>query len=174
VKSEASHVDHSNHKFVIRQARPSDASDIWEILEPVIRAGETYALPREMSPENAVAYWMNSDRETFVVESDGQILGTYYLRPNQMGGGSHVANCGYVTSAKARGQGIARMMCLHSLDHARAKGFQAMQFNFVVSTNEGAVRLWKSLGFEVVGVSPGAFAHPEKGDVDALIMFRKL
>jgi ribosomal protein S18 acetylase RimI-like enzyme len=171
---DASHVDQDNSHFVIRPARDSDAGDIWKILEPVIRAGETYALPRDMTEESAIAYWMNSDRETFAVEEGGQILGTYYLRANQMGGGSHVANCGYVTSVAARGRGIARTMCLHSLDLARSKGFKGMQFNFVVSTNEGAVRLWKSLGFEVVGVLPGAFAHPVKGDVDALVMFQKL
>lgn len=167
-------MDQDNHHFVIRLAHKSDANDIWRILEPVIRTGETYALPREMTQESAIAYWMNPDRETFVVEDAGQILGTYYLRPNQMGGGSHVANCGYVTSVAARGRGIARLMCLHSLDLARSQGFKGMQFNFVVSTNEGAVRLWKSLGFEVVGVLPGAFAHPVKGDVDALVMFQKL
>lgn len=166
--------DQNHRDLIIRHASPNDATAIWAILEPVIRAGETYALPRDMTQESATAYWTSADRETFVVEEDGQILGTYYLRPNQMGGGSHVANCGYVTSEKGRGRGIARMMCLHSLDWARAKGFKSMQFNFVVSTNEGAVRLWKSLGFEVVGVLPGAFSHPGIGDVDALVMFRKL
>ncbi|HWL08196.1 MAG TPA: GNAT family N-acetyltransferase [Planctomicrobium sp.] len=160
--------------LIIRQATTADAPAIWEILEPVIRAGETYALPRDMSPEQAIAYWTNPDRETFVVEAEGRILGTYYLRPNQLGGGSHVANCGYVTSIDARGRGIARRMRLHSLELARSKGFKAMQFNFVVSTNEGAVRLWKCLGFEIVGVLPAAFAHPEKGDVDALVMFQRL
>jgi L-amino acid N-acyltransferase YncA len=158
----------------IRRAEPSDAEAIWRILEPVIRAGETYALPRDMTADNAIAYWMNADRETFVFDDAGEILGTYYLRPNQLGGGSHVANCGYVTSVTARGRGVARAMCLHSIESARSKGFRAMQFNFVVSTNEGAVRLWKSLGFEVVGTLPQAFAHPQLGDVDALIMFRAL
>lgn len=167
-------MDQSNQDLIIRKASESDATEIWKILEPVIRAGETYALPRDMTQEHAIAYWTNANRETFVVEENGQILGTYYLRPNQLGGGSHVANCGYVTSEKARGRGIARRMCLHSLGLARSKGFKAMQFNFVVSTNEGAVRLWESLGFEVVGILPGAFAHPEIGDVDALVMFRKL
>lgn len=167
-------MEQNAQNLIIRQARESDAGDIWGILEPVIRAGETYALPRDMSRESAIAYWTNADRETFVVEEGGRLLGTYYLRPNQMGGGAHVANCGYVTCVESRGRGIARMMCLHSLGLAQAKGFRAMQFNFVVSTNNGAVLLWKSVGFEVVGTLPGAFAHPEKGDVDALVMFRKL
>lgn len=166
--------DRNPANFVIRPAQPADAGAIWSILEPVIRAGETYALPRDMTRQAAVNYWMNADRETFVAEENQQILGTFYLRANQPGGGSHVANCGYVTSESARGRGIARKMCLHSLELARSKGFRAMQFNFVVSTNEGAVRLWKSLGFEVVGVLPGAFLHPDRGEVDALIMSQKL
>jgi ribosomal protein S18 acetylase RimI-like enzyme len=162
------------HDLIIRRATAADAPAIWEILEPVIRAGETYALPRDMSSEQAIAYWTNPDRETFVAEAEGRMLGTYYLRPNQPGGGSHVANCGYVTAVEARGRGIARQMCLHSLELARSKGFKAMQFNCVVSTNEGAVRLWQSLGFEIVGVLPSAFAHPVTGDVDALVMFQRL
>lgn len=158
----------------IRAARPEDAPAIWAILEPTIRAGETYALPRDMAREEAIAYWMGPDRETFVAEEDGRALGTYYLRANQLGGGSHVANCGYMTAAGATGRGVARLMCAHSLERARAGGFRAMQFNFVVGTNERAVRLWRGFGFEVVGTLPGAFAHPELGYVDALVMYKVL
>lgn len=158
----------------IRAARPEDAPAIWAILEPTIRAGETYALPRDMAREEAIAYWMGPDRETFVAEEDGRALGTYYLRANQLGGGSHVANCGYMTAAGATGRGVARLMCAHSLERARAGGFRAMQFNFVVGANERAVRLWRGFGFEVVGTLPGAFAHPELGDVDALVMYKVL
>jgi ribosomal protein S18 acetylase RimI-like enzyme len=127
-----------------------------------------------MSEANALAYWLGADKETFVAEEDGLIVGTYYLRPNQAGGGAHVCNCGYMTSATATGRGIARMMCKHSLDHARARGYRAMQFNFVVSTNERAVRLWESLGFDIVGRLPLAFRHPTRGYVDAFVMFRSL
>jgi ribosomal protein S18 acetylase RimI-like enzyme len=127
-----------------------------------------------MTEAEALAYWCSADKETFVVEEDGAVVGTYFLRPNQAGGGDHVCNCGYVTSAAARGRGIARLMCQHSLDHARARGYRAMQFNFVVSTNERAVRLWQSFDFTNVGRLPGAFRHPTKGDVDALVMFRPL
>jgi ribosomal protein S18 acetylase RimI-like enzyme len=102
------------------------------------------------------------------------VLGTYFLRANQKGGGSHVANCGYITAARATGRGVARAMCAHSLDHARARGFQAMQFNFVVVTNERAVRLWQSFGFETVGRLPRVFRHPTLGLVDALVMHRVL
>lgn len=160
--------------MVIRPARPEDAVVIWSIIGPVIRAGETYTLDRQMSEADALAYWLAADKETFVAEEDGTILGTYFIRPNQAGGGAHVCNCGYVTSAAATGRGIARRMCQHSLDHARARGYHAMQFNFVVSTNERAVRLWESLGFEIVGRLPLAFNHPTRGYVDALVMFQSL
>jgi ribosomal protein S18 acetylase RimI-like enzyme len=160
--------------MLIRQATSQDADAIWSIIGPVIRAGETYTLPRDMTRDDALAYWMAAEKQTFVAEEHGDIVGTYYLRRNQEGGGSHVANCGYVTAQAAGGRGIARRMCLHSLGQARARGFLAMQFNFVVTTNEHAVRLWQSLGFEIVGRLPGAFRHPSMGFVDALAMFRSL
>src|SRR5947208_17007707 len=132
--------------MLVRPATSDDAGAIWSILEPVIRVGETYALPRDMSRAEALAYWMGTDRTTFVAIDHGQVVGTYYLRPNQAGGGNHVVNCGYVTDPRASGRGIGRRMCEHSLDEARSGGFRAMQFNFVVSTNERAIRLWQSLG----------------------------
>lgn len=157
----------------IRLARHDDRDAIWRILLPMIRAGETYALPADMSEADALAYWTGPDREAFVAEEDGVVLGTYYLRPNQLGGGSHVANCGYVTAPEATGRGVARRMCEHSLRQARDRGFKAMQFNFV-ATNERAVQLWQSLGFETVGRLPLAFLHPRHGYTDALVMFRAL
>src|SRR5262245_47048685 len=126
--------------LIIRAATPGDDTSIWEILEPVIRAGETYTLPREMNRDEALAYWRADRHEVFVAEENGKVIGTYFLRPNQSGGGSHVANCGYVTAIRASGRGVARAMCTHSLAHAKSEGFRAMQFNFVVSTNERAVR----------------------------------
>lgn len=160
--------------MLIRPADGHDAAAIWGVIEPTIRAGETYALPPGMSEAGALAYWMGPDRETFVAEEDGRILGTYYLRPNQAGGGDHVANCGYIVDPAATGRGVARRMCEHSLEQARLRGFRAMQFNFIVSTNARAIRLWKSLGFEAVGRLPLAFRHPSLGYVDALVMFRQL
>ena len=153
-------------------ARDEDA--IWAILEPVIRAVETYPLPRDMDRESALAYWFSPGHEVFVAEENGEIVGTYFLQANQKGGGAHVANCGYMTAPRATGHGVARAMCAHSLDRARQRGFRAMQFNFVVSTNERAVRLWKSFGFEIVGRLPNAFQHPALGPVDAYIMYRQL
>jgi len=160
--------------MLIRPATSDDAAAIWSIIGPTIRAGETYALPQDMSEADALSYWMGSDRQTFVVVADGRIVGTYYLRPNQAGGGDHVANCGYITDPAVAGQGVARRMAEHSIELARSRRFRAMQFNFVVSTNERAVRLWQSLGFEIVGRLPLAFRHPSLGYVDALVMFRAL
>ncbi len=158
----------------IRRATQDDAPAIWRIIGPTIRAGETYALDSDMSEANALAYWLGNDRDTFVAELDGDIVGTYYLRANQAGGGRHVCNCGYMTSAAATGRGVARAMCLHSLDYARGQGYRGMQFNFVVSTNTRAVALWQSLGFAVVGRLPQAFRHPSLGFVDALVLFLAL
>ena len=159
----------------IRPTTAGDAPAIWGIIGPVIRAGETYALDRDMRESEALAYWMGADRETFVAEGEnGEVLGTYYLKANQAGGGRHMANCGYMTSAAASGRGVASAMCAHSLDRACERGFKGMQFNFVVSTNVRAVALWESFGFEVVGRLRGAFEHPCEGFVDALVMFREL
>jgi len=160
--------------MLIREAAPADAQAIAAIILPTIRAGATYSLDPSMSEDEALAYWAGADKETFVAEDAGEIVGTYYMRANQGGGGRHVCNCGYMTSASAAGRGIASRMCEHSLQHARQRGYRAMQFNFVVSTNEGAIRLWQSKGFDIVGRLPGAFQHPEKGLVDALVMFQTL
>jgi ribosomal protein S18 acetylase RimI-like enzyme len=159
---------------LIRPALDHDHDAVWRILEPTIRAGETYTLPRDMNRARALAYWFSPGYEVFVAEEKGALVGTYFLRANQQGGGAHVANCGYVVSAGAEGRGVARAMCEHSLHYAKAAGFQAMQFNFVVASNDLAVRLWQSLGFLIVGRLPAAFVHPSLGPVDALVMFRSL
>jgi len=158
----------------VRPATADEADAIWSIIEPVIRAGEVFALPRDMGWDAALSYWLDGDHIPFVAEADDMVVGTYYIRPNQMGGGHHVANAGYATDAAASGKGIARAMCAHSLEAARASGFRAMQYNFVVSSNVRAVRLWESMGFEEVGRLPGAFDHPSLGYVDALVMWRDL
>lgn len=160
--------------ITVRPAIATDADVTWKILEPTIRAGETYTLPRDFTREQSLAYWYAPQHETFVAEENGEILGSYYLRANQQGGGNHVANCGYITAAWAQGRGVASAMCAHSLNRARERGFLAMQFNIVISTNEVAVRLWQKFGFEIVGRLPGAFLHPTQGYVEALIMYRRL
>lgn len=158
----------------IRKVESRDVRAVAAIILPAIREGATYALDPDMSEPDALAYWTASDKETFVAEQDGVILGTYFMRPNQAGGGRHVCNCGYMTLPAATGRGVARRMCEHSLEHARSRDYRAMQFNFVVSTNERAVRLWQSLGFEIVGRLPAAFRHPSAGYVDAFVMYRQL
>ncbi len=158
----------------IRPAQASDGPAILEIILPVIREAATYTLDPDMPAAQALAYWLSSDKETFVAEEEGAIVGTYFIRPNQAGGGRHVCNCGYMTHPAAVGRGVARSMCQHSLTHARERGYRAMQFNFVVSTNERAVRLWQSLGFETVGRLPAAFRHPVHGYVDVLVMYQLL
>jgi ribosomal protein S18 acetylase RimI-like enzyme len=160
--------------LAIYPATNSDRDAIWAILEPMIRAGETYTLPRDMSKEEALDYWFAPDKETFVWKENSAVLGTYFLKANQQGGGAHVANCGYVTAADAQGCGIARQMCLHSLERAKKRGFRAMQFNFVVSTNDRAIKLWTSLDFKIVGRLPLAYEHPRLGFVDALVMYRRV
>ena len=161
-------------ELAIRPATSGDHAAIWALIEPVIRAGETLALPRDMARDDALAFWTAAGNEVFVAEDAGAVVGSYFLHANQGGGGAHVAHCGYVTAQHAMGRGVARAMCRHSLDHARAGGFRAMQYNIVVSTNERAVRLWQAMGFAIVGRLPGAFAHPALGDVDAFVMFQTL
>jgi ribosomal protein S18 acetylase RimI-like enzyme len=160
--------------MLIRPAVDGDENAIWAVMEPIIRAGETYTLPCDLDKKTALAYWLSLEHEVFVAENNGEIVGTYFLQANQQGGGGHVANCGYMTAVTATGRGVARSMCEHSLGRARGRRFRAMQFNFVVSTNERAARLWQSFGFEIVGRLPKAFLHPTLGYVDAYIMYRDL
>ncbi len=148
---------------------------VWDILEPVLREGQTYTLPQTWTREAALDYWVAAEHAVFVAEDAvAGVIGTYYLKANQKGGGDHVANCGYMTHAQAAGRGVARAMCAHSLAQASESGFSAMQFNFVVSTNKRAVRLWQSLGFAIVGTLPAAFRHPQLGAVNAYVMHRFL
>lgn len=160
--------------LVIRPATEQDKPGIWQVLEPMIRAGESYTLPRDMPRDEALAYWFSPGHDVFVAEAAGKVAGTYFLKANHKGGGSHVANCGYVVAPEAGERGIGRAMCEDSLQRAKTRGFRAMQFNFVVSSNERAVRLWQALGFEVVGRLRSAFNHPTLGMVDALVMYREL
>lgn len=158
----------------IRPAQPGDADAVWAILEPVIRAGETYALPRDGTRAAMLAIWFAPGSRVFVAEEGPRVLGTYALKANQQGGGAHVANAGFMTHPDATGRGIARAMGRHALDAAARSGFLAMQFNFVVATNTRAVALWASLGFAEIGRIPKAFRHPTLGLVDALVMHRAL
>jgi ribosomal protein S18 acetylase RimI-like enzyme len=144
------------------------------MLEPVLRAGETLALPRDGGEDIGRAYWSSPEKTNFLAIDDGTVLGSSYMRANQQGGGAHIANCGYLTAEAARGRGVARALCAYSIDYCRNAGFKAIQFNFVVSTNEPALHLWHSFGFDVLARLPGAFEHPRLGLVDALVMWKTL
>lgn len=158
--------------------RPFDASDwpqVWQIIQPVFRAGETYAFSPDISEADAKTAWITVPSQTYVaVHQTGEIVGTYYIKPNQPKLGAHVCNCGYIVSDAAKGKGIATMMCAHSQQTAKRLGFIAMQFNLVVATNSAAIHLWQKMGFDTVGTLPSAFHHSRHGFVDALIMFKLL
>jgi L-amino acid N-acyltransferase YncA len=158
----------------IRLALNTDHDAIWNIFHEIIAAGDTYAFNPQMPREEALAYWFRADTHTYVAEEDGGVVGTYTLRPNQSGPGSHVANAAFMVARDAEGAGVGRRMAEHCLSEARRIGFRAMQFNFVISTNTRAIHLWDQLGFKIVGTLPGAFRHPEKGYVDVYVMYRSL
>jgi ribosomal protein S18 acetylase RimI-like enzyme len=158
----------------IKPAGREDFAHIWPIIHQVLRKGDTYSFSPATTREEAFHIWMETPLATYVAVCDGKIAGTYFIKANQPELGAHVCNAGYMVSASFRGRGIGRSMCLHSLAEARKLGFKAMQYNLVVSTNTGAVKLWQSCGFEIVGTLPKAFNHREKGLVDAFIMYRWL
>ena len=161
--------------IAIRPGKRSDDEQLWAILEPTLRAGETYPQPRDISREDALAYWWKPEHTILVAQDEsGRLVGTYYLKPNSTGPAGHVANCGYVTLPGAWGHGVGRALCLHSLEEGRRQGYRAIQFNLVVATNARALHLWQSCGFAIVGRLPGAFAHPTEGFVDAFVMFQPL
>jgi len=163
-----------NDDLTIRPARAEDFDALWPILRGVIRAGDTYTLDPDMPRDAVFDYWMTAPRATYVAVLKGRVVSTYYIRTNQQGGGAHVCNCGYIVDPAARGLGIAARMCIHSQDEARALGYRAMQFNFVVATNAGAIGLWQRLGYETLGRLPRAFNHPTVGLTDALVMYKWL
>jgi L-amino acid N-acyltransferase YncA len=164
----------------IRMATKADRDAIWEIFREVIAEGETYPLDQGIARDDALAYWFQSDASAYVAEQASQpdkkpnIVGSYTVHPNQSGGGAHVANAGFIVAKEARARGIGRALGEHCLNEARRLGFRAMQFNFVISTNETAVKLWQDLGMKIVGTLPGAFRHPEKGYVDVYVMYCSL
>ena len=160
--------------MTIREAVKVDFDFIWPIFREIVKAGETYAYAPETTKKQAFKIWIETPRKTYVLEEEGNILGTYFLKTNQAGPGRHVCNCGYMVSSSARGRGLATAMCEHSQEVARTLGYKAMQFNFVASSNEGAVRLWGKLGFETVGCLPKAFNHSTLGYVDAIVMYKWL
>ena len=155
----------------IRKSAEGDKPAIGKIIKEVIAGGDTYT---DSSEDETAASWFTADKHTYAAVLDGEVVGTFWLRANQPGRGSHVANAAYMVSPEARGKGIGKQMALWSLDEARRLGFTAMQFNFIVKSNEVAVKLWKSIGFEIIGEIPDAFDHKENGLTNAYIMYRRL
>lgn len=158
----------------IRPALDSDRDAVWRIFQATIAPGDAFVYDPKTPREEAMAYWFAKGTRTYVAEKDGKVIGSYILRPNRPGLGDHVSNAGFMVDPDARGGGVGREMGEHALAEARRLGYRAMQFNFVISTNESAVHLWKELGFKTVGTLPGAFRHARKGLVDAYVMFRSL
>jgi len=158
----------------IREAIDTDRDAIWKIFQATVAPGDVFVYDPNTPREEAEAYWFAKGTRTFAAEQEGKIIGSYILRPNRPGLGDHVANAGFMVAPEARGLGVGRAMGEHALSAARRLGFRAMQFNFVISTNESAVHLWEELGFKIVGTLPGAFRHAHKGFVDAYVMFRLL
>ncbi len=157
--------------------RPYESADwpgVWALLEPVFRAGETYAVARDVSEDEARRAWVESPAVAFVAHDGDEVVGTYYLKPNHPGAGAHVCNAGFVVAARASGRGVATAMCEHAQEQAFAREYRAMQFNLVAASNREAVRLWQKLGFKIVATLEGAFHHPTQGFVDAYVMYKKL
>tara|TARA_E500000075_G_C6941527_1_gene294720 strand:- start:495 stop:989 length:495 start_codon:yes stop_codon:yes gene_type:complete len=161
-------------KIKITPATSADEECIWALLQPVFSAGDTYAVDPLIDREAAIAYWMEADKTAFILRIEGQAVGTYYIRPNQPGGGAHICNCGFITAPSARGKGVARRMLDHALIEAKQQGYRAMQFNFVLASNQRALAIWQRNGFATIGRIPQAFLHPKQGYVDALILHRSL
>lgn len=161
--------------FTIRPFEESDWPTVWQIIEPVFRAGETYPKWPDINEPDAHHYWIEHPTATYVAfDGGGAMVGTYHIRPNQPGLGSHVCNCGYIVAEEASGRGVGAAMCEHSQREAVVLGFRAMQYNLVVATNTRAVELWKRMGMQVIGALPGAFKHSTLGYVDALVMYKTL
>jgi GNAT superfamily N-acetyltransferase len=158
----------------IRKSNSTDANEIWDILKPIIHKGDSFVFSPQSTKEEILSYWFHKSKYTYTAMLEGKIVGTFFIQDNQPGLGSHIANAGYATSPKAFGQGIGKQMGIFSLQEARRLGYKAMQFNIVVKTNEGAVKLWENIGFKIIGEIPEAFQHQSLGLVSAYVMYQKL
>jgi ribosomal protein S18 acetylase RimI-like enzyme len=160
--------------MIIRLATPTDHEAVWHIISNVISTGDTYVFAPDSSQEKMLTYWFSADKYTYVAEENNEILGTFYLKENQMDLGAHMVNAGYMVSENARGKGIGKAMAEFSLREAKRIGFRGMQFNLVVKTNERAVKLWLKMGFSIIGEIPEAYKHSSLGFVNAYIMYQKI
>jgi len=162
------------NQIEISEMTRADFEAFWPTFESVIKEQKTYAFDPDMSIDESYKIWCDMPLKTFVAKEGGRVLGTYYIKANAAGPSNHICNCGYMVSSAARGKGIATSLCEHSQKQGVKLGFTAMQFNSVISTNSGAVRLWQKLGYSIIGTIPSAFRHPTEGLVDAFIMHKKL
>jgi L-amino acid N-acyltransferase YncA len=160
--------------MIVREATINDQDAIWGIFETIVKDGDAYAFSPDTTKDDLPQIWLAPGMKTFVVEANGKVLGSYFIRPNQPGLGSHIANCGYIVHPEARGKGLGQQLCVHSIYTARQLGYKGMQYNLVVSTNLTAVNLWERCGFKIIGTIPKGFNHKTLGYVDAHIMFREI
>ena len=166
----------SRGEIKLTRATQADANQVWSLLQPVFRSGEPYAVDPQITRNEALDYWTKQGKTAFLARLDENAVGTYYIRPNALGGGKHVCNCGFITASEARGKGVARHMLGHALAEAKRQGYQAMQFNYVLENNDRAIAIWQSYGFETIGRIPQGFLlpDPKQGYVDVLIMHKHL
>ncbi len=160
--------------MIIRKAIEKDFDQVWEIFSKVIETGDTYVFSPSTEKKDLKKHWFAEYMETYVIEENELILGTYIIKPNQIDLGNHIANCSYMVNPNAQGKGIGKKLCEHSLHIAKENRYEGIQFNIVVSTNKGAVELWKKYGFEIIGTTPNGFRHSKLGLVDTYIMYKNL
>jgi ribosomal protein S18 acetylase RimI-like enzyme len=161
-------------KLIIRPASSDDLEDIWRMWKDIMDQKVYFAFDDQTTKEDIIKSWINLNNHCFVAEKVNSIVGAYILKPNQPGYGKHIANASYLVDTTFRGGGIGHQLCVHSIESAKKIGFRGMQFNFVVSTNTMAIRIWERYGFEIIGTIPGGFYHVEKGYVDVYIFFKDL
>lgn len=163
-----------NASLIVRKILPEDYDSLWVIIKEVIAGGETYVFHPDSSREKMLAYWLAPDKQVYVVEQEGKMVGTFTIKPNMPDRGSHVANGSYMVSPRHAGKGVGEFMGRYSLEEAKRLGYQAMQFNIVIKSNLPAVKLWQKIGFRIIGEVPNAFQHPKLGPTNAYIMYCEL
>jgi len=161
-------------RMQIREATDDDWDQIWPFFQQIVLDGETYAYPDDLTSESARELWFEHGGHVVAAVDRLKVLGTAKTGPNRPGRGRHVSTASFMVSPAAAGKGVGRALGEYVLGWARDAGFRSMQFNAVVETNTAAVRLWRSLGFEVIGTVPEAFDSRRHGYVGLHVMYRRL